>query len=182
MVRLHSSTLFSVLRLSLLPALLLSLLYMFSLIKTKSEFIYHQRGIIVTQEMVSHTQQVIRKKPKYVCLSVAHYKNTNFKSSSEPITTASPQEERTATTSAELSPNKYNLMEETYGRKWSESPADMHLFSTDCTIGRYCNITSTRLLKGQICFFHDRVIEESFFFDFRIRQCKSVAAGSPVCY
>ena len=137
MVRLYSSTrLFSVLRLALVPALFLSLLYMFSLIKTKSEFIYHQRGIIVTQEMVSHTQQVIRKKPKYVCLSVAHYKNKNCKSSSEPITTtASPQEERTVITSAEPSPNKYNLMEETYGRKWSESPANMHLFSTDCTIG-----------------------------------------------
>nr|CAH0110633.1 unnamed protein product [Daphnia galeata] len=113
MVRLHSSTLFSVLRLALLPALLLSLLYMFSLIKTKSEFIYHQRGIIVTEEMLSHTQQ----------------------SSSEPITTTvSTQEEKTAITSAEPSPNKYNLMEETYGRKWSESPANMHLFSTDCTI------------------------------------------------
>ena len=143
MVRLHSSTLFSVLRLGLLPALLLSLLYVFSLIKTKSEFIYHQRGIL-TEEMLSHTQQVIRKKPKYVCLSVAHYKIKNCKSSSEPITTAaSTQEERTATTSAEPSPNKYNLMEETYGRKWSESPANMHLFSTDCTIG-----TIILLLQG----------------------------------
>ena len=114
-----------------------------------------------------------------MCLSViAHYKNKNCKSSSEPITTTvSTQEERTAITSAEPSPNKYNLMEETYGRKWSESPAN--LLSTDCTIG-----TIILLLQGYSkdkCFFHDRVIEE-FFFHFRIRQYKSVAAGSPVCY
>jgi hypothetical protein len=64
-------------------------------------------------------------------------------------------------------------MEEIYGRKWSENPADMYLSSVDCTIGNNVNITIVTFMTG--------VIKE-FFFDFRVRQCKSVAAGSPVCY
>jgi hypothetical protein len=105
----------------------------------------------------------------------------NCKSSSEAITTApSPRKEKKATTSAEPSPNKYNLMEETYGRKWSESPANMHLFSTDCTIGTII-LRLQGYSKDKYVSFMTELLRNSFF-HFRVRQCKSVAAGSPVCY
>jgi hypothetical protein len=46
--------------------------------------------------------------------------------------TATPVNQQITT---ESPPAKYNLMEEIYGVKWSESPADMYLSSADCTIG-----------------------------------------------
>jgi hypothetical protein len=33
-------------------------------------------------------------------------------------------------------PNKYNLMAETFGRKWYEVPMDKYLSPSDCTIGK----------------------------------------------
>nr|CAH0107082.1 unnamed protein product [Daphnia galeata] len=39
---------------------------------------------------------------------------------------------------AELSPMKFNLMEETYGYNWAEAPADIYLPASDCTI-EYAN-------------------------------------------
>jgi hypothetical protein len=71
-----------------------------------------------------------------------------------PTATPVNQQIRTAITT-ESPPTKYNLMEEIYGRKWSENPADMYLSSADCTIGNSVNITTVTFMTG--------VIEEFFF-------------------
>jgi hypothetical protein len=65
--------------------------------------------------------------------------------------TATPVNQQITT---ESPPAKYNLMEEIYGVKWSESPADMYLSSADCTIG-IVNITTVTFMT--------RVIEKFFF-------------------
>ena len=81
----------------------------------------------------------------------------NLVCSHSPTATPVNQQIRTAVTT-ESPPTKYNLMEEIYGRKWSENPADMYLSSVDCTIGNNVNITTATFMT--------RVIEE-FFFHFR---------------
>lgn len=89
-----------------LPALLLPLIYVFGIVKVESNFVVVQT---VTAERRSSSQ------------------NPN-----PPTPTARQQN---GTSNTETSPNEYNLMEETYGRKWDKDRAAMYLLPNDCTMG-----------------------------------------------